>query len=170
MSVDVENTKKALDDFGKYLVKQARTNLTKNKKNSSKKLYDSIGYDVKVSKNSFSFTLSMEDYGEYQDKGVSGVKKKYNTPFKYTNKMPPAKAFDKWLVRKGIAPRNVKGQFQTRKGLAFAIARGVFYNGIKPSLFVTKPFNDGFERLDDTIIEAFGLDVETFLNYILNKK
>ena len=65
----------------------------------------------------------MEDYGEYQDKGVSGIKRKFNTPFKYTNKMPPAKAFDKWGIKKGIAPRAKGGQFEKRKGLDFALAR-----------------------------------------------
>lgn len=167
MSVNQENTKKALEDFGKYLVKQAKTNLTKSNKNASKKLYESLKYNVSVSEKSFSFSLEMEDYGEYQDKGVSGKKKKYNTPFSYKDKQPPAKAFDKWIVKKGIAPRSAKGQFQNRKGLAFAIARSVFYNGIKPSLFLTKPFNSGFDRLDDTIIEAYGLDVETFLKYVI---
>ena len=78
----------------------------------------------------------MEQYGEYQDKGVSGTKRKYNTPFKYTNKMPPPKAFDKWGIRRGIAPRTKTGQFEKRKSLNFVLARSIFYKGIKPSLFL----------------------------------
>jgi len=170
LSVKKENTEKALKEFLKYTVSQAKANLTRKKKNSTKALYDSIEYDYTVSENSFSASITALEYGEYQDKGVSGKKKKYNTPYSYKDKMPPAKAFDKWIVRKGIAPRNDKGQFQTRKGIAFAIARGVFINGIKPSRFLSDPFEKGFKRLPDDIIEAYGLDVETFLNFVINGK
>lgn len=168
MSVKQENTEKALNDFLKYTITQAKANLTRKKKNSTRALYDSLDYDYKVSKNSFTASISGLDYGEYQDKGVSGKKKKYNTPYSYKDKQPPASAFDKWIVRKGIAPRNDKGQFQTRKGIAFAIARSVFINGIKPSRFMSDPFEKGFKKLPDEIIEAFGLDVETFLKQIIN--
>ena len=168
MSVNNENTEKALNAFLKYTVSQAKANLTRRKKNSSKALYDSLTYDYTVSKNSFQASISAVDYATFQDLGVSGVKKKYNTPYSYKSKMPPAKAFDKWIVRKGIAPRNAQGQFQSRTGLAFAIARSVFINGIKPSRFLSDPFEKGFKNLPDEIIEAYGLDVETFLKQIIN--
>ena len=170
MSVNKEHTQKALDAFLKYTITQAKANLTRRKKNSTRALYDSLEYDFTVSNNSFTASISGLEYGEYQDKGVSGKKKKYNTPYSYKDKMPPAKAFDKWIVRKGIAPRNDKGQFQTRKGIAFAIARSVFINGIKPSRFMSDPFEKGFKKLPDEIIEAFGLDVETFLKQVINFK
>jgi hypothetical protein len=107
--------------------------------------------------------FSMEEYGFYQDKGVSGIKKKYNTDFKYTNKMPPAKAFDKWIVRKGLAPRD-KGKFKSRKSLSFLIARSVYFNGIKPSLFFTKPFEAAVKRLPEQLVEAFGIDAIKLFN------
>jgi hypothetical protein len=107
--------------------------------------------------------FEMNEYGFYQDKGVSGVKKKYNTDFKYTNKMPPAKAFDKWIVRKGLAPRD-KGKFQSRKSLSYLIARSVYINGIKPSLFFTKPFEKAYKRLPNDLVEAFGLDAIKLFN------
>ena len=48
------NTQEELNKFAKYVIKQARTNLTKGKRNASKRLYDSLDYDLNVSKNSFS--------------------------------------------------------------------------------------------------------------------
>lgn len=146
-----------LNKFRDYVVSQAKTNLTKQRKNVTKSLYNSIKGNVKAMPNSFSMDFSMEEYGFYQDKGVSGVKKKYNTDYKYTNKMPPPKAFDKWVVRKGFAPRE-KGKFANRKSLSFAIARSVYINGIKPSLFFTKPFEKAYSRLPQDLVEAFGLD------------
>jgi len=154
---------KELNKFRDYVVSQAKANLTRGGKNSSKSLYNSIKGNVKANPNSFEMDFSMEEYGFYQDKGVSGIKKKYNTDYKYTNKMPPAKAFDKWVVRKGLAPRE-KGKFKNRKSLSFAIARSVYINGIKPSLFFTKPFEKAFKRLPEDLVEAFGLDALKLFN------
>ena len=157
-----------LKRFRDYVIQQSRSNLTKGNKNSTKELYNSIDGEV-VTENGFSIIgFTMVDYGHYQDKGVSGILKKYNTPYSYTNKMPPAKSFDKWIVRKGIAPRNEKGQFEDRQSLQYAIARSVFLNGIKPSLFFTKPFEEGYKKYIDTdLIKAFGQDVETMVDYNL---
>ena len=148
-----------LNRFGKYVVQQSRSNLTKQKKNVNKKLYNSIGYNLQENAEGYTLSFEMEDYGEYQDKGVSGIKKKYNTPFKYTNKMPPPKAFDKWGIRKGIAPRAVGGQFEKRKSLDFALARSIYYKGIRPSMFFTKPFEKAFERLPVDLAESLVQDI-----------
>lgn len=153
---------KELERFRDYVVSQSRRNLSRLKKNSSKKLYQSIKGDVKAMPNSISIEFQMEDYGVFQDAGVSGTKKKYNTPYSYKSKMPPVKAFDKWLVRKGIAPRD-KGKFKSRKSLAFLIARSVYRNGIKPSLFFTRPFEMAYKRLPEDLVEKYGLEaIETF--------
>ena len=158
------SVKKALNDFGGYVVQQSRTNLTKGGKNTSGELYDSLKYNINVSKNSFQLDILMSDYGKFIDKGVKGSKssqKAPNSPFKYTNKMPPARVFSKWIVKKGFAPRNDKGQFQTRKSLQFAIARSIFLTGIKTSNFITTPFERAFKRLPDDIVEAYSLEVDT---------
>ena len=101
----------------------------------------------------------MEAHGVFQDKGVSGKEKKYNTPYSYKSKMPPTKALDKWVVRRGIAPRDAKGRLISRQSLKFAIAKGIFKNGIKPSLFFTKPFEAAYDRLPDELVEAYGIDI-----------
>ena len=123
--------------------------------------------DLKISQNSFELNFSMENYGEFQDKGVSGVKKKYDTKFNYTTKMPPPSKLDKWIVKRGIAPRDKSGKFINRKSLQFLIARKIYNNGIKPSLFFTKPFENEYKKISDNLIEAFGLDAEQFMAYTL---
>ena len=158
-----------LEKFRDYVIQQARSNLSRLQKNSSKKLYDSITGEVKVMPNSMRVFFDMEEYGFYQDKGVSGTKRKYDTPFRYTNKMPPPKAFDKWIVKKGIAPRGKGGIFAKRKGLQFAIARSIFEKGIKPSLFFTKPFEAALKNLPDEMIKAYGLEAEETLDTIMKE-
>ena len=157
--MELKELEKELNRFGKYVVQQSRSNLTKQKKNVNKTLYNSIGYNLKINAEGFNLSFEMEDYGEYQDKGVSGIKRKFNTPFKYTNKMPPAKAFDKWGIKKGIAPRAKGGQFEKRKGLDFALARSIYYKGIKPSMFFTKPFEQAFKRLPSELLDSLIKDI-----------
>ena len=64
----------------------------------------------------------MNPYGKFVDKGVSGTEKERSytdykgktlvSPFRYTkakgHSQPPTKALDKWIVKKGIAPRDEK--------------------------------------------------------------
>jgi len=161
----LENVQQELNRFAKYVVTQSRANLTRQKKNASKQLWQSIDYDLKVSKNSFQLEFLMEDYGIFQDKGVSGTEKKYNTKYKYTNKMPPPSKLDKWIVKRNLrGVRGKDGKFISRKSLQFMIARSIYKNGIKPSLFFTKPFEKAFKNINEDLIEAYKLDVEKLLN------
>jgi hypothetical protein len=163
------NVEDELNAFRKHVITEARKNLTRNKKNASKTLYNEMSSFLKVSKNSFELAFLMPIYGEFQDKGVSGKKKKYNTPFSYKSKMPPSDVFEAWIKRKGIKGRDKRGRFITNKSLSYLIARSVFNNGIKPSLFFTRPFELAYKRLGDDVIQAFGLDIDKFLEYTLKK-
>lgn len=164
----MNNRQETLNRFIKHVVSQAKRNLTKEKK-ASGKLYKSISGEAKQMPNSIGIYFDMEEYGFYQDKGVSGKKKKFNTPFSYKSKMPPPKAFDKWTIRRGIAPRSSGGQFKSRKGLNFAIARSIFEKGIKPTLFFTKPFEAAYKNLPDDMIDSYGLDAEELFDSILRQ-
>jgi hypothetical protein len=161
--MEKSEVQKALERFRDHVVSISKRNLTNKQKNSSKKLYNSIQGKVKANPNSFEVEFTMEDYGVFQDAGVSGTRKKYNTPYSYKSKMPPPKAFDKWLVKKGIAPRD-NGRFTSRKSLAFLIARSVYRNGIKPSLFFTKPFEAAYKNLPQELIDKYGLDAIELFN------
>ena len=163
------NHEETIKKFVAYVVAQSKRNLTTMNKNASKKLYNSISGEAKQFPNSIGIYFNMEEYGYYQDQGVSGVKKKYDTPFSYKSKMPPPKAFDKWTIRKGLAPRGKGGQFEKRKGLNFAIARSIFEKGIKPSLFFTKPFEAAFKKLPNDLVDSYGLDVVDLFDSIMKQ-
>jgi len=151
-----KNIERYLNSFGKYVVKQARTNLTKGKKNVSKSLYNSIKYDFVIEKNgNFSLQFKMDNYGSFIDKGVSGNKKKQSyTDWKgkkqsspgtgYTTKGPPIDILSKWIKKRGIKPKGIKrgrskdtGQFIS--GLAFLISRKIKRDGIKGISFFQRP-------------------------------
>ena len=72
--MELQETKNTLNSFAKYVIQQSRSNLTKGKKNVSKKLYDSLGYNILSDNTGFILQFIMEEYGSYQDQGVSGTK------------------------------------------------------------------------------------------------
>ena len=169
--LDNKNTKDYLNSFAKYVIQQSRSNLSKGGKNVNKALYNSLDSQIEVGANSFRMAFLMENYGEFQDKGVSGTQRKYDTPFSYKSKRPPLKPILDWVTKKRFQFKNKEnGKFLSYKSTAYLITGGILKNGIKPSLFFTKPFENAFKRLPDELVEAYGLDVEQFLEYTINKK
>ena len=174
-----EQTEKALQQFAKYVIQQSRSNLTKNKSNDTRKLYESLKAEYKVSANSFEMAFKMEKYGEFQDKGVkganpglvkNGIQKAPNSPFSFKNKMIPTKALDGWVVRKGIAPRTANGRFASRNGVKFAIAKSIFAQGLKPTEFFSNPFEAGYKKfITDDLQKSFSLDVDNLMKYTLRE-
>ena len=168
--MQLDKFKEALELFRNQVINESKQNLRKIGKGGGT-LENSIkGGEVKVTDRSLEFGIEMADYGVFQDKGVSGIKKKYNTPYSYTTKMPPPSKLDKWTVKKGIAPRDDKGRFISRKSLQFAIARSIFYKGIKPSLFFTKPFQKYAKGLPKELETAFALDTEALLAFVTKQQ
>jgi hypothetical protein len=168
--MQLDNFKKALEEFRDKVIEESKQNLKSLNKGGGT-LENSIkGGEVKVTDRSLEFGIEMADYGVFQDKGVSGVKQKYNTPYSYKTKMPPPSKLDKWTVKKGIAPRDDKGKFISRKSLQFAIARSIFYKGIKPSLFFTKPFQKYAKGLPKELETAFALDTEALLAFVTKQQ
>ena len=174
-----------LDKFGKRVVKEAKTRLTKLKKNASKELYDSIKYEAKENKNSFELSISMADYGKFIDKGVSGANNsnftgKKKTVFKSTGGFRFGsgnfkgkggewkKRIDKWMYSRGIAPRDKKtGKFIKRDTVNYLIRRSIYQHGSEPTLFLTKPFGSAFKSLPEEVIKGYGLEVDKFLVDVL---
>ena len=165
------NIKKIFDTLGSNVVTQARANLKKKKKGDSN-LSKNLSYKVKGS--SIEFILA--DYWEFVDAGVKGVggtkadgkawklKKVTNNKFKYRNKKPPFMAFNGWSIRKGIAPRDAKGRFTSRKSLLYAIANSVYHTGIETTHFFTDALDNEVLKLGDEIGEAFALDLIDGMN------
>lgn len=158
-----------LNKFGKYVVQQSRTNLTKGKKNIGNTLYDSVQYELVETKTGWRLYFEMEDYGMFQDRGVSGTQKKYNTPFSYkpmsnvVGMEYHTGTFAKWAKARGLRFRDSGGRFMSYKSMGFILANSIKTKGIKPSLFFTKPFERAFKRLPDELIGALGDDAVAYI-------
>ena len=168
--MQLKETQAALRAFGKYVVQQARTNLTKGKKNVDKTLYDSLGYTMEQVSTGFRLYFEMEDYGMFQDRGVKGVKGgKSLSGFSYKQSSnlvgmeSKTGTFGNWAATKRIQFRDKKGRFLSFKQTGFALATIVKNYGIKPSLFFTKPFEKGFKDLPTELQEQFAIDLENLI-------
>ena len=173
--MQLEQTQKALDAFKDFVIRQAQHNLSKKRMRVSKELYNSLEGVAKASPNSIQLEFKMADYGVFQDKGVSGTEKKYDTPFSYKSSSNLVGleyhkgTFASWARFRGMQPRLKSGKYGTYKQMGFILANSIKKKGIKPSLFFTKQFEKAFKQLPDQIKEKFGLDLDNFLQYTINQ-
>jgi len=170
--VKTENLRRYLNSFGKQVVNRSKGNLQR-KKGGNTALGNSIKFKVVSKGDSLTVEFIMSSYGKFVDKGVSGTKrtrtfkdfknKTIRSPFSYKNSkghsQPPTKALDKWLVKKGIAPRDVKGKFTSRKSLKFLIARSIGRNGIQGISFFQKPLGLAMVGFKAQVSKAIKKDI-----------
>jgi hypothetical protein len=169
-----DNIERYLNSFGKYIVQQSRTNLTKGKKNANKSLYNSINFKVTTDANGFSVKFYMNNYGTFVDKGVSGNEEKQSykdytgktasSPYSYKSKQPPSGILEKWIKTRGIKGRDEKGRFIKHKSLAFLIARSIKAKGIKSTSFFQRPLQLGLKKFAPDLLKAIKEDVMKELN------
>jgi len=170
--------KKEMDRFGKYLVQQSRSNLSRYGHKDSGKLYDSLSYDLTVYPNSgaLEFYFNMEEYGSFQDQGVRGKfssQKAPNSPYRFGSgtgkKGGLTEAIQGWVQRKRFQFRKTNGKFMSYSDTAFTIIRSIYNTGLRPTEFFTRPFELGFNKLSDDLVKAYGLDFEKFMNFSKKK-
>jgi hypothetical protein len=176
-------TQKIIEKFRNVVIQQARSNLSKQKKNDTKDLYNSLKGEIVTEKDFTIVGFTMLNYGMFQDQGVKGVdpskvspnskiqgQQAPNSQFSFKTLPIPYKPLIEWAKRKNIRLRDSKGKF--KKGsyttIGIIIARNIFYRGIKPSLFFTKPFESAYKKYIDTdLIKAFGQDIDTIIDFSL---
>ena len=104
--------KNYLRSVGRQAIAQAKNTL-RTKGIEGSELEDSVSYKLKTTERIWTIEFSMSYYGKFMNDGVGGNNneakyyidengKKRKTTFKYTDKAPPVKVFEKWIARKGI--------------------------------------------------------------------
>tara|TARA_R110002050_G_scaffold186254_1_gene320443 strand:+ start:41 stop:568 length:528 start_codon:yes stop_codon:yes gene_type:complete len=161
-----------LNSFGKQVVNRAKGNLQKAKGGGTA-LENSIVFSLIEKGEDLTVRFTMASYGKFIDKGVSGTEvtrsfKDYKgetlkSPFGYRkakgHSQPPTKALDKWIVKKGIAPRDKEGKFMSRKTIKFLIARSIGKKGIQGLSFFQKPLMLGMKQFAPKFRAAIKEDI-----------
>lgn len=172
----MSQTKTYLHRFGKFIVQQSKSNLSKKRKRDTSELYNSISYDLKVSKNSFELSFKMADYGKFVDLGVKGFSSSFkapNSPFKFGSGTGMSggltKGIDGWVRRKRIQFKSRgTGRFLSYEQTAFLVRNSVWNKGISTTNFFQRPFELAFQKLPDDLIKAYDLELEDLLKFSLN--
>ena len=161
---DTEEIKKAFDDFGKKVVKDARSNLAAKDKDVSGNLSRSLDYEFEGYKGGFRFVINMDDYGIFQDIGVKGTKSTYpetaraQEKYKTDGDSKPrfgsgrgkkgglTKGINKWVRARRFQfqsrQEGTRGQFLSYESTAFIIRRSIWNKGIRATEF----FSDAFRK------------------------
>ena len=173
-----DNIERYLESFGKQVVNRSKGNLQKAGKGG--KLEESIKFEVITTPDGFTVQFYMSSYGQFVDKGVSGTQtertfkdykgKVIKTPYSYKNRkghsQPPSRALDKWVVRKGIAPRDASGKFMSRKSITFLIARSIGRKGIQGISFFQKPLGLGLKQFGKDLLGNVKEDIINSLTIV----
>ena len=132
-----------LENFRDYVIQQARSNLSKLKKNQG--VMGAGGVRSTTSK-----------FKKTDNKGKMWKQKGKGSPFSFKiGNKPSVKHFTQWANSKGLSP--------------FAVRESVFRQGISRSLFFTTPFEKAFKNLPDEMIEAYGLEAEETFDTIMKE-
>ena len=170
--MNLEAVERYLNSFGKQVVNRSKGNLQKAKGGGTA-LENSIAFSVIEKDGDLSVRFTMASYGKYVDKGVSGTEvsrsfkdykgKTLKSPFGYRkakgHSQPPTKALDKWIVKKGIAPRDKEGKFMSRKSIKFLIAKSIGKKGIQGISFFQKPLMLGMKEFGGKFGAAIKEDI-----------
>jgi len=178
----LENSYKLLEKYKNYVIQQARANLSKGRNNVSKTLYNSLKGEVVTEDDYAIVAFRMELYGQFLDEGVKGAfpnlikngkQKAPNSRFKFTNKRPPSGPIAEWAKKRNIRLRDEDGKFKkgSYKSIGFVIARSIYAQGIKPTMFFTKPYQEGFKKyILGQMPSKVAIDVDRIVDFNLKEK
>jgi len=177
--VPMTNSMREMGKIGKEVRRRARISLKARGKVVTGNLYNSIRYEQGVSRDEKSLNLRFSfpgaDYAKFVDEGVRGAMssaKAPRSPFRFGSGSGPSgglrPAIDKWVVKKGIAPRGAGGRFASRKGMVYAISRSIYQTGIKPSYFFTNAYNRTLKKHNAKLEKAVGEDIGNAIKTLLD--
>ena len=176
--MDFKIFNEALNKFGKYVIQQSRTRLTKAKKGKGE-LYNSLKYTIDQKDKDFILNFFMEDYGMFQDQGVKGFdpskvspnskikgQQAPNSPFKFGSGSKRVNRMTSFAKQKNLRFRDKKGRFAkgSYKSMGYVVAKNIYNRGLKPSYFFTIPFDRALIRLPEQLAKDFADDIRNEIN------
>ena len=163
-----KNLLKTFDNIGKELVKTLVKNLLDADKKATGNLIRSVDYKVVEAANGVMVQLLAADYLTNVDEGRKPGKKDSKGIWRSSkDKGFPTKALDKWVIARGLAPRNTKGKFISRAGMKFAIAQKINRDGIKPTNVIQKTINEVYSTKLALIEKAAIEDINALIDKII---
>jgi hypothetical protein len=148
----------------------------------SELLQSIITLPLNVNGTTFSMAIDMNYYGDFINKGVSGTRNKFNSPYSFKKEsVSPAfnKSLRKWITKRGIPiqsrysnTRNLtksaraKKQIDEKTKMAYAIGMGIKREGIEPTHFIDDALSEkSIQTFAQSLADALGRSIEvTIIN------
>lgn len=152
---DFKHTMKALNDFGKVIIDNYKSQLEAEQMNNGE-LYRTISYSVSTGTGGWVISVSLADYWKYVEYG------------RRPGKMPPVSAIENWINVKQIIPHSMtlksgKTVIPTIPQLSFLIARSIGRRGIAPKPLFQKSFEAAKQQFIQVIKDAITQDIKESL-------
>ena len=149
---DFKHTMKALNDFGKVIIDNYKSQLEAEQMNNGE-LYRTISYSVSTGTGGWVISVSLADYWKYVEYG------------RRPGKMPPVSAIENWINVKQIVPHSMtlksgKTVIPTIPQLSFLIARSIGRRGIAPKPLFQKSFEAAKQQFIQVIKDAITQDIK----------
>lgn len=169
--IDRNKALDTLDEFAKIVIQQARRSQTLQSILKTRALHK--GWKRKVKEDSKSISVDIinpkfQEYGKYVDFGVTGsgggdvtykgIVSFENRIYRFRNQKPPASAFRTDKINRPVP-----------QSQSFATAHKVWQQGIEPTRFFSQPFSNAFLKLPEQLADAYGIDIEEFIELTLNE-
>ena len=152
---DFKHTMKALNDFGKVIIDNYKSQLEAEQMNNGE-LYRTISYSVSTGTGGWVVSVSLADYWKYVEYG------------RRPGKMPPVSAIENWINVKQIVPHSMtlksgKTVIPTIPQLSFLIARSIGRRGIAPKPLFQNSFEAAKQQFIQVIKDAILADIKESL-------
>jgi hypothetical protein len=141
-----------------------------------------ITLPLNVNGTTFSMAIDMNYYGDFINKGVSGTRNKFNSPYSFKKEsVSPAfnKSLRKWITKRGIPiqsrysqTRNLtksaraKKQINEKTKMAYAMGMGIKREGIEPTHFIDDALSEkSIQTFAQSLADALGRSISvTIIN------
>lgn len=152
MAIVLQYTSKGSEEWAKEVVKLAKSNLIRGRKNKPGTLLKSISYTI--DRRTLKIDFYYEDYGEFVESGR-----------KPNSKFPPPPVIAKWAKERGIPQfRDKKGRYISNDSRTFLLSRSIAIKGIKKFPFFTDAIEDSISKLYSRLEDGIAQDIEDSFN------
>lgn len=189
-TVSLSNIEFVLYDWASKVIQDAQANLEKGANIASGALASSMKIlPVEFAGSIYVLQITLADYYDFINKGVSGTENKRNSPYSFKNNYvgkPMALALLKWLRQGANKVRDTKpkkkayGKLEKKnkglaklvnktdslKSLAYAVATSIKKKGIKPTHFLDNAVEKNYPLLKKQLEQALKNEVSVMVRQI----
>ena len=161
--LNFDNLRAVLEEYGKAVAEQYKSNLRRDGRPASGDLERSIRTHVSVDGRDFVVQMDLNAYWKYIEYGTKG--QLTGNP---SRKFPPVSALLKWIEVKPVIPRpDAKGRIPSPQSLAYLIGRKIRDFGTKGRADLTEAKMEVTEQWRERIAAALGHDIEFYIRKVL---